>query len=90
MLALDAIEMKNNGIYKKVLFLLPTYAVCWLFMYLLTNQDLNLELAAEYFIQAWSFNGFVRPMYIWWLSNALFVVVATVYLVTNREGSREQ
>jgi len=79
--------MNKNEIFRKALFLIPAYLICWLLMYGLVNQDMNLGLAAEYFVQAWSFNGFVRPMYIWWLSNALFVVVAIVYFVINRRGS---
>jgi len=87
---LDAIKMNKKGIYKKALFLVPAYIFCWLLMYVFINQDINIALAAEFFIQAWSFNGFVRPMYVWWLSNALFVVVAIVYFVINPRGSSEQ
>ena len=82
--------MNINKTYRMALFLIPAYLVCWLLMYGFVNQDMNLGLAAEYFIQAWSFKGFVRPTYIWWLSNALFVVVAIVYFVVNRRGSSEQ
>ncbi len=81
--------MNKKRIYKKILFLVPGYIVCWLLMYVFINQDINLTLAAEYFVQAWTFNGFVRPMYVWWLSNALFVVVVVVYFVINRRGTSE-
>ena len=79
----------KNGMYKTALFLAIAYLVCWLIIYVLINKDLNIGLAFEYFTQAWSFNGFVRPMYIWWLSNLLFIVTAITYFVIKRRGTRE-
>ena len=88
--SINAINMNRNGKYRKALFLVLAYLGCWLLMHVFINQDLNLVLAAEYFVQAWSFNGFVRPTYIWWLSNPLFVVVVIVYFITDRLRSSEQ
>ena len=50
---------------------------------------MNIGLAIEYFIQAWSFNGLVRPMYIWWLSNALFIAAVIIYFLVKKRGARK-
>ena len=71
--------------YRKILIIIPVYILCWLVMYVFINQDLNIALAFEYFIQAWSFNGFVKPMSIWWLSNILFIVA----VIIKRRGANE-
>jgi hypothetical protein len=83
------LKIMKRGLYKKALFLVSAYIVCWLVGYVLINQDINLALAFDYFIQAWGFNGFVRPMYVWWASNVLFIVVAIIYLIIIRRSGRE-
>ena len=80
--------MNAKGIYKSALFLVTAYVTCWVLIYVLINQDLNMILAYEYFIMAWSFNGFIRPTYIWLLSNALFIVIVFTYFVIRRKGAR--
>lgn len=82
--------MNTKGVYKSALFLISAYIVCWLFIYVLINQDLNVFMAYEYFILAWSFNGLERPMFIWMLSNALFIPTAITYFIIKRKGSRNQ
>lgn len=58
-------------------------------MYVLINQNLNVGLAFEYLTQAWSFSGFVKPMYIWWLSNALFIATVIIYTLVRKRGANE-
>ncbi len=71
----------KKGIHKPLLLLVPVYLFYWLLSYVIINQDLNITLAYEYFILAWSFDGLARPMYVWWLSGVLFIFTAITYMV---------
>ena len=82
--------LMTKEIYKDRFCLFLAYVACWLLAYAAINQDFNLALVFEYLVQAWSFGGLVRPMYIWWLSNAIFIVVAVLYLAIKRRRPREQ
>jgi len=39
---------------------LGMYVACWLVAYVAVNQDLDLGIAARYFLEAWSFGGFCQ------------------------------
>ena len=56
----------------RVLLIVGTYLICWILAYVLVNGDLNLKYIYEYFVAAWTFNGFVRPMYTWIVSVIIF------------------
>ncbi len=78
----------NNRI-KFILFLTVAYVISWFIGYIAVNQDLNIGLASEYFLQAWTFNGLARPMYVWWLSNGLFVLVATALWLVQKHAQKQ-
>ncbi len=53
------------------------------------NQDLDVGLAVEYFVQAWTFSGLVRPLYVWFAGNGVFAVaVITLILCRMRAKNR--
>jgi len=63
---------------------LGMYVACWLVAYVAVNQDLDLGIAARYFLEAWSFGGFARQMYVWYLSLGLFVVIGLTVIYVRR------
>ncbi len=75
--------------YKNISLFISAYVACWFLGYVVINRDANLFLALEYFYQAWSLKGFVRPMYVWWLSNSLFIGIAILYLFFQRRSAHE-
>ncbi len=72
-----------SGVKVEKVRLIPTfiaiYLVCWVLAYLIVNQDINLGLMMEYFVLAWTFDGFVRPFYTWAFSLLLLAPIAAVY-----------
>jgi hypothetical protein len=42
---------------------------------------MDFELMVEYFVLAWTFDGFVRPGAVWVLSLILFFLVVGIYWV---------
>jgi len=76
--------LRINKSVKKLLFLAIVYIFTWFISYVFINQDINLVLALDYFVQAWSFNGLERPMFVWFIYNALFILIVIAYLVIAR------
>lgn len=74
----------DKVITNKILFLVLVYIFAWVISYVFINQDINLVLALDYFVQAWSFNGLERPMFVWFICNTLFVFIVITYLVIKR------
>jgi len=79
--------LQINKSVKKVLFLAIVYIFTWVFSYVFINQDINLALAIDYFVQAWSFNGLERPMFVWFICNTLLILIVIAYLVITRRRS---
>ena len=74
---------------KKVLIFLFIYLVCWALSYVIVNQDFNIELLVDYFVLAWTFDGFVRPVYTWILSLLLFLPIVAIYWFVARKKGRD-
>ena len=66
------------------------YAICWVFAYSIMNEDLDGELMLQYFVLAWTGNGFVRPTVTWLLSVVAFSCVLLVWWALVRRLRRSR
>ena len=70
----------------KILWFSVIYLACWIFSYVLINGDVNIKYMVEYFISAWSFNGFIRPLYTWIFSLVIFFpVIGIIFFIERRK-----
>ncbi len=75
----------NKSIINKISLYLVIYLVCWVLSYVIVNNDFNINHMLEYFKLAWSFNGFVRPMYTLMLSLIMFFPLMGIIHFTSRK-----
>lgn len=80
--------MEKGEVFKKILLLIIAYLVCWLIAYFFVNQDLNFARAYQYFVMAWSFQDLALPKKVWWISNAMTLVVVILYFIRQRRRWR--
>jgi hypothetical protein len=66
------------------------YAICWIGAYALVNGDLDGKLIVQYFVLAWTGNGFVRPTFTWLISLVAFSTVVVVWWILARRCGRRQ
>lgn len=58
---------------------------------MVVNQDFNIELMLEYFFLAWTFDGFVRPYYIWLFSlSGFFLIIVFNLAISGSRGKDEE
>ena len=79
-----------NNILRKNLLILPfVYIASWIAAYVVINQDFNTKYMWDYFVLAWTFNGFIRPSVIWMLSIASTIVIMVIVVRRSRGSSKE-
>ena len=73
----------------KVIYITVSYLICWLISYVIINGTENYESIVSYFIQGWTFSGFVKPTYTWVLSLAIFLVYIIVLFVLKKVRDKQ-
>jgi len=76
---------------KTLVFFLAAYFLSWVLSYVVVNGDLNIDYMWEYFVLAWTFDGFVRPVVTWLLSIVTFSVIVSVsWYAKRKKGSNAE
>ena len=82
-----------NKIARYVVALVGAYLVAWTLSYTLVflsrGDGLDFRYFFEYFALAWTFRAGELPGFIWFLSLAVFLLVAPLVLLVLRRRSKE-